>query len=135
MVVENEVKLDPPAKKGTVSYSLSLEDVWVEKVCPEIVIIAGAICKELTYKPVHRSDWMGSDHHGGDHTQYVRIPFQCLIEREDANEGDPFHIVGADIICEVFAREEDFGYEQHHVVAHKFVEKEIVKVCIRKGYS
>ncbi len=66
-----------------------------------------------------------------NHTIKDDIPFQCLIEREDIKEGDKFNITEQNILCEVFAHEANFDGSDHSI-AWKFVEKEIVKVCIEK---
>lgn len=62
------------------------------------------------------------------------IPFQCMINRDDANECDSFNITGMALLCEVYARAQNFGMNcsTNERVAYKFVEKDIVKVCIRK---
>ncbi len=63
------------------------------------------------------------------------LPFQCIIEREDANENDSFMVTGSTVLCEVFAKTQNFGTHPvtNDQVAYKFVEKDIVKICIRKN--
>jgi hypothetical protein len=100
---------------------------WIEKVCPEKVIIAGMIHKTIHYQTIHCGEIIASK-------TVDEIPFQCMIDRDDANEGDKFEITGAAILCELFAHPANFGTdrETRNPVAWKFVEKEVVKICIRK---
>ncbi len=63
------------------------------------------------------------------------LPFQCINDREDANENDSFMITGSTVLCEVAANTQNFGTHPvtNEQVAFKFVEKDIVNVCIRKS--
>lgn len=110
----------PPARTGTAFEEKTVEAA-IESVCPEKVIVCGVVHKTIRYVDVN----------GVPRTRFDDVPFQCFIDREDANEGDQFHIVGADILCTVFAEEANFSADG--LLAFKWVEKEIVKVCIRKG--
>lgn len=96
-------------------------EAQIEKVCAEKVIVCGVVHKTIHYV----------DKNGVNRTRFDDVPFQCFIDREDANEGDNFVVVGADILCTVFAEEANFNADR--TLAFKWVEKEIVKVCIRKG--
>lgn len=98
-------------------------EAQIEMVCPEKVVVCGVVRKKIHYV----------DEHGMNRTISNDLPFQCFIDREDANGGDLFHIVGAGILCTVFAEEANFNDDR--TLAFKWVEKEIVKVCIRKGPS
>ncbi|MFB4475917.1 hypothetical protein ACDI16_24045 [Oceanobacillus caeni] len=98
----------------------------IEAVCPEKVTICGVVRKTIEYtKP-----------DGTPGTTFDDIPFQCFIDRDDANEGDTFQIVGSAVLCDVFAEPANFGTVvvngEEIPVAWKFKEKEIIKVCIRK---
>lgn len=110
----------PPAQTGTTSEEKTVEAA-IEAVCPEKVVVCGVVHKTIRY----------IDGNGVPRVRFDDVPFQCFIDREDANGGDQFHVVGADILCTVFAEEANFNADR--TLAFKFVEKEIVKVCIRKG--
>jgi hypothetical protein len=61
------------------------------------------------------------------------IPFQCSIDRDDANQGDLFQFSGAAIVCSFPAPgEQNTGTKAGFPVAFKYAEKEIVKVCVTK---
>ncbi|HUW66152.1 MAG TPA: hypothetical protein VMW83_15930 [Spirochaetia bacterium] len=61
------------------------------------------------------------------------IPFQCSIDRDDANQGDLFLVTGEAIVCSFPAPgEQNIGTKAGFPVAFKYREKEIVKVCVRK---
>lgn len=120
VVIEKSTQLMPPARVGTASEE-KVVVAGIEKVCPEKVVICGVVRKTIRYV----------DENGNNQTREDDVPFQCVIDREDANEGDTFHIVGADILCTVFAEEANFNADRS--LAFKWIEKEIVKVCIRKG--
>ncbi|WP_053083764.1 hypothetical protein [Rubeoparvulum massiliense] len=120
VVIERKTQLVPPAQRGTTSHTKTVE-ARIEKVCPEKVIVCGVVRKTITYTKVD----------GSSNTIYDDVPFQCFIDRDDANENDPFIVTGATILCTVFAREANFGGSDNSL-AYKFVEKEIIKVCIRK---
>ncbi|SDJ53329.1 DUF3794 domain-containing protein [Salimicrobium halophilum] len=138
IVIEGKTQLVPPALFNPVQpeqYPVTHHktfDVAIEKVCPEKVVICGTVHKTISYKTLEKD--YGSvktvDHYVKD-----AIPFQCVIDREDANENDEFEIVGAAFMCDVFAEPKNFGAHPdfpYYPVAWKFVEKEILKVCIRK---
>ncbi len=60
--------------------------------------------------------------------------FQCVIEREDANEGDEFEVIGYDVLCEGTPRLMNRGSRPSSgSVFWRLVEKDIIKVCIRKS--
>lgn len=121
VIVEQKTQLVPPAQRGSVTHEKTVE-ASVEKVCPEKVVICGLVRKIITYL----------DAENQSQTRYDDIPFLCFIDRDDANENDEFHVTGATILCTIFAREANFG-GPNNSLAYKFIEKEIVKVCIRKG--
>jgi hypothetical protein len=104
---------------------------WIEAVCPEKVVITGFIKKKIEYKVLDKSGNVVSDFTEDE------IPFHCMMDRPDANEGDSFEITGAAILCDIMAQPANFGLhpEFGKPVAWKFVEKEIIKVCIRKKHS
>ena len=129
VIVEGSTQLVPPALKDAPIVHKNAVHAKIEKVCPENVIISGFIRRTITYTAVLDS--------GIEQEKQILddIPFQCVIDREDANEGDEFSITGVTLLCEVFAHTKNFG--THPLIdkplAYKFVEKDIVKVCIRKG--
>lgn len=103
----------------------------IEEVCPEKVIICGKVKKTFEYTKVLDDGTK----------EKARItderPFQCVIDREDANEGDSFKIVGSAILCEGTPRVHNMGTKQvgdkSVKVFWRVVEKDIIKVCIRKN--
>jgi hypothetical protein len=133
-VVEFKTQLVPPALEGTIKITKIDVKAAIEDVCPEKVIICGKVIKEFTYTAVETD---GTQRPGTKRTD--ERPFQCLIDREDANEGDEFVIVGADILCEGNAFVKNMGTRPNQNNPSKTVnvfwrlsEKDLVKVCIRK---
>ncbi|WP_077358595.1 SPOCS domain-containing protein [Virgibacillus halodenitrificans] len=139
IIIERKTQLVPPAlfnpdrpEQYPVTHKKTF-DVAIEKVCPEKVIICGTVHKTIYYKTL-KKDCSG-DTSIIDHYVKDDIPFQCFIDRDDANENDEFEIVGAAFLCDVFDTPKNFGYHpefSQYPVAWKFEEKEILKVCIRK---
>ncbi|MEH6888636.1 hypothetical protein V7024_02585 [Bacillus sp. JJ864] len=126
VVVERTTQLVPPALENTVTFTKTVE-ATVENVVPEKVVICGAIHKTITYTAVLEDGTLVPSFQVFDD-----IPFQCVIDREDANEGDIFEVTGVTILGEVSSQEQNFGIINGLRVAFKFKEKEIIKVCIRK---
>jgi hypothetical protein len=125
----------PPALDGTVEILDVNVDAAIEAVCPEKVIVCGKVTKVIRYTAV-----------GLDGTQTVKTitderSFQCFIDRDDADEGEPtdFTIVGADLLCEASAFVQNMGTRPGPGgigtvnVFWKLIEKDVVKVCIRKS--
>lgn len=129
VMVEGRTQLVPPALEGEPITHQNTVNAKIEKVCPEKVVISGFVRRTIKYTAVTDNDLELENEIVDD------IPFQCTIDREDANEGDDFRITGATVLCEVFAHTENFGTHPltDQALAYKFVEKDIVKVCIRKG--
>ncbi|MDC2863101.1 hypothetical protein [Bacillus sp. BP-3] len=124
--VEHTTQLVPPALKNTVTFTRTVE-AHVEKVLPERLVISGAIHTTLTYTAVLDNGTLVP------HFQIVDdMPFQCVIDREDANEGDIFEVTGVAIFSEVSAQEQNFGVINEQRVAFTFKEKEIIKVCVKR---
>ncbi len=128
VVVEGGTQLVPPALKNAPIVHKNKVFADIEVVCPEKVVINGFIRRTITYTAVMDN---------GDkepNTIIDDIPFQCIIDREDANKGDSFVITGKSLLCEVFARAQSFGTNcvTNEEVAYKFVTKDIIKICIRK---
>lgn len=123
VVVERRTQLVPPADLflGPPTEDFKFVEAAIEAVCAEKVVVCGVVRKQIHYV----------DRFGHEQLRQDDIPFQCFIDREDANEGDTFHVVGADILCEVFAEPANFSADGR--LAFKWVEKDIVKVCIQKG--
>ncbi|MGE6367089.1 hypothetical protein ACQKD9_25955 [Bacillus paramycoides] len=126
VVVERTTQLVPPALANTVTFTLTVE-ADIENVIPEKVVVCGVVHKTLTYTAVLENGTLVPGFQVFDD-----IPFQCVIDREDANEGDLFEVTGAAILGQVSAQEQNFGFIDGLRVAFKFKEKEIIKVCIRR---
>jgi spore coat protein A, manganese oxidase len=128
VMVEGNTALVPPARKyAPISHTNTIH-AQIEKVCPENVVISGFIRRTITYTAVLDS--------GLEQEQEIvdDIPFQCRMNREDANEGDEYRITGAALLSEVFVHTHNFGTHPYtdQPLAYNFVEKDIIKVCIRK---
>jgi hypothetical protein len=132
-VIEFQTQLVPPTLAGSVSTRVFFpQNPVVEMVCPEKVVICGKLTKEITYTAVK-----------ADGTQYQNTltderSFQCIIDREDANEGDEFEVVGAAVLCEGMPMLQNRANRpgQNGMgavdVYWRLREKDIIKVCIRK---
>lgn len=142
-MVEHKTQLVPPALIGDefndVTYTNVIEAA-VEAVCPEEVMICGVLRKTITYDTVLYNPETGMDEITTGYQVNDEVPFQCMIDREDANAGDTFYISGAAVLCNVFARTDNLGTmedpsdpENELEVAWSFRGKDIVKVCVRKG--
>ena len=126
VAVEHTAQLVPPALENTVTFTKTVE-AHIEKVLPERVVIYGAIHTTLTYTAVLEDGTLVPGFQVVDD-----IPFQSVIDREDANEGDIFEVTGVAIFSEVSAQEQNFGIINGQRVAFTFKEKEIVKVCVKR---
>lgn len=134
-VIEFKTQLVPPAlgSEGVSTRVFFWQAPMVEDVCPEKVIICGVLTKEITYTAV-----------AADGTQSTNIltderSFQCVIDRDDANEGDEYNVVGFAVLCEGKPKLQNRGTrpgespgEGYVNVFWKVIEKDIVKICIRK---
>lgn len=129
VVVEGGTQLVPPALNDAPIMHQNTVHAKIEKVCPEKVIISGFVRRTITYTAVKDSGLEIENEIVDD------ISFQCAIDRDDTNEDDIFTITGTTILCEVFAHTQNLGTHPitNQQVAYKFVEKDIVKICIRKG--
>ena len=134
VVVEFKTQLVPPALANSFSTKVFFsQSPVIEDVCPEKVIICGKLTKEITYTAVAAN---------GDQSTNVLTderPFQCFIDRDDANEGDDFEVVGFAVLCEGAPRLQNSGTRpglegsSTVEVFWRVTEKDIVKVCIRKA--
>ncbi|MDQ6422899.1 hypothetical protein RB620_26070 [Paenibacillus sp. LHD-117] len=137
IVVDHLTQLVPPLALGFTPGPV--QDVTVtatiEGVCPEKVIVCGLIKKTITYQGVVADPETG-EFIVGTVVKEDQIPFQCAIDREDANAGDPFHVVpnGAAVLCSLSVGPQNTGVYEGFDVAWKWAEKDVVKVCIRKGF-
>lgn len=106
-------------------------NTWIEKVCPGKVIIGGFVRKTILYKVL---DYQGQIKDG---KTIDDIPIQCVIDRDDANEGDKYEIVGAAVLSSVNAHPAHLGIHPDYKkpIAWKFLENEIVIICIRKRFT
>lgn len=129
VMVDGETQLVPPALNDAPIMHRDMVNARIEKVCPEAVVISGFIRRTITYTAVNDSGLEFENEIVDD------IPFQCVIDRDDANEDDIFTITGKTVLCEVFAKTQNFGTHPRtdKPLAYKYVEKDIVKICIRKG--
>ncbi|WIK98666.1 hypothetical protein QPL86_28275 (plasmid) [Bacillus bombysepticus] len=128
-IVEHEIHLVPPAKKGTVKVDKQIFTT-IEKVCSEVVIIIGYIRKTVTYTAVTHNREIQNYSIQDD------VPFQCLIESTDIKENYQFSIAEKKILGEVFAREANFGSSSdfqscRQTLAFNFIEKDVIKVSIK----
>lgn len=142
-MVEHKTQLVPPALIGDefnpVRFTNRIEAA-VEAVCPEEVMICGVLRKTITYDTILNNHGTGMNEIVTGYQVHDDIPFQCMINREDANAGDTFYISGAAVLCNVFARTDNIGTiqdprnpENQLDVAWSFKEKDIIQVCVRKG--
>lgn len=111
-MVEHKTQLVPPALIGDefnrVTYTNVIE-TSIEGVCPEKVIVCGVLRKTITYDTVLYNPETRMEEIVTGYQVQDDIPFQCMIDREDANAGDAFHITGAAVLCNVFARTDNTG--------------------------
>lgn len=134
-VVEFKTQLVPPAlaSDGIATEVFFSSPPVVEDVCPEKVIICGVLTKRITYTAV--------DEQGNRCEKVIcdERPFQCFIDRDDANEGDTFEVCGFAVLCEGSPRFQNRGSRPGLGgigtvdVFWKITEKDVVKVCIKKG--
>ena len=133
VVIEFKTQLVPPALANSVTTRVFFsQPPVIEDVCPEKVIICGKLTKEITYTTV--------DANGVQNTNTLtdERPFQCFIDRDDANEGDEFDVVGYAVLCEGAPKLQNSatrpgpGGVGSVNVFWKVTEKDVVKVCIRK---
>ncbi|MFD1038938.1 hypothetical protein ACFQ3N_11125 [Virgibacillus byunsanensis] len=135
-VVEFKTQIVPPTLGGIENVETDVffsDPPVVEDVCPEKVIICGKLTKVIRYTAVADD---------GAQTQNMLTDersFQCVIDRDDANEGDEFDVVGFDVLCEGTPRLQNRGTRPVGAsstgtvnVFWKLLEKDIIKVCIRK---
>lgn len=138
-VIEFKTQLVPPAIDdfdfmGVSSQFEIVGTPVIESVCPEKVIVCGKVRKTYTYMAAF------DDGSFGEQQLVDERSFQCVIDRDDANEGDTFAVVGAAVLCEGVPVLQNFGTKTILVdgeetvvdVAWKVSEKDIIKVCIRK---
>ncbi|PLS01173.1 hypothetical protein CVD27_26690 [Neobacillus cucumis] len=109
----------------------------IEAVCPEKVVICGKVIKEITYTAVAADGTLTPGT-----VRFDERSFQCVIDREDADEGEvsDFVIVGADILCQASSFVQNMGTRpdinnpgETVNVFWKLREKDLVKVCIRRA--
>ncbi len=130
IMIEKKITLYPPAKSSTIKVTKNIE-VLIEKVCPEKVIIAGKLKRKIIYKSL-TDGWYEIEKIIEDD-----IPFQCFIDRDDANLDDEFTIIGAEILCNIFEQENNlYKFNDYYgnpiCLVYEFAEKDIIKICIRK---
>lgn len=140
-VIEFKTQIVPPVLAGEgenflgyIDTEVNLPQPVIEDVCPEKVIVCGVLEKVIRYIGVRDDGTVGP----------VELtdqrPFQCVIDREDADEDTPFEVVGWDVLCEGTPRlinrgtrtVTDSGISDEVDVYWRLVEKDIIKVCIRR---
>ncbi|WP_243292906.1 hypothetical protein [Bacillus sp. FJAT-47783] len=134
IAVEFKTQLVPPAlDQGENTIREVMAEVVgpvIEDVCPEKVIVCGKVRKTFVYTAVNDNGTTEIN------TITDERPFQCIIDRDDANEGDSFKVVGAAVLCEGTPRVQNMGTRKTGSstvdVFWKVLEKDIIKVCIRK---
>jgi len=128
VMVEGSTELLPPALMGDPIVNKSKIFASIEAVYPGKVVISGFIRNAISYTGVLEEGTKKET------TVINDVPFQCMINRDDANECDSFNITGMALSCKVYARAQNFGinFLTKEKVAYKFVGKDIVTVCIRK---
>lgn len=118
----------PPALCDVPVFRENKVSACIEEVCSGKVIIKGLIRKNIMYNSI-------SDD-GTEKTNVIinDIPFRSVLKDKCIKEEDCFKILGTTILCEDYARFED--YERYHLtgkrVAHKFVSRDIVTICVKK---
>ncbi|GFZ30054.1 spore coat protein [Clostridium zeae] len=129
VMVEGSTQLVPPALKDAPIIHNNIVYANIEAVCPENVVISGFVRRTIKYTAALDNGFEQEKEIIDD------TPFQSLIYREDANEGDEFSITGVTVLCEVFAHTRNFGTQPltGKQVAYNFAEKDIIKICIRKN--
>lgn len=128
VMVEGSTELLPPALVSDPILNKNKLFASIEAVCPGKVIVSGFIRRTILYTGVLED---GSK----EGTTVINdTPFHCIIDRDDANEYDAFSITGMALLCKVYERAQNFGvnFSTNEKVAYQFVEKDIVKVCIRR---
>jgi hypothetical protein len=134
VVVHFETQLVPPALEDTLEIEDILVEAAIESVCPEKVIVCGKVKKIFKYTSVNAS---------GERKEERRTderPFQCYIDRDDADEGDPsdYVITGAALLCDASTYMQNYGTRPDGCggfvnVYWKLKEKDIVKICIKRA--
>ncbi len=135
VAVEFKTQLVPPAlaSADVMTEVFFTQAPVVEDVCPEKVIVCGTVAKRITYTAV--------DEQGKQCRKEIcdERAFQCIIDREDANEGDSFEVCGFAVLCEGTPRLQNRGTRPGFPpgskpvdVFWKVLEKNIVKVCVRR---
>lgn len=128
VMVEGSTELLPPALMDDPIVNKSKIFASIEAVYPGKVVINGFIRNAISYTGVLEDGTKKGT------TIINDVPFQCMINRDDANECDSFNITGMALSCKVYAHAQNFGinFLTKEKVAYKFVGKDIVTVCIRK---
>jgi hypothetical protein len=117
----------PPAIKGSTLIGKTLV-AEIEKICDEAIVICGVLKKQIKYDAVVDSN---IERH---HIIVDEIPFTCVIDREDISADDQFIIHQLKVLCEVSGKEENFTTDSTsgNDVAFRFVEKDLIKICVKK---
>ncbi|HHY21661.1 MAG TPA: hypothetical protein GX525_07230 [Bacilli bacterium] len=135
IVVEFKTQLVPPALdlgEDTIrNVNVEVVGPVIEGVCPEKVIVCGKVRKTFEYTAVLDNGMTMIN------TITDERPFQCVIDRDDANAGDQFEVVGSAVLCKGMPRVQNSGEHKGPndttvTVFWKVLEKDIIKVCIRK---
>ncbi|MRH44071.1 hypothetical protein GH741_15615 [Aquibacillus halophilus] len=126
-ILEHSTQLVPSAIAGSTQVNKSLSTNIV-KVCDEVVVVCGVLKKEIHYLTLDATNQVQN------RTIHDEKPFTCLIQREDIKAIDSFEISCSEIICEASAQEANFATKNstEQSVAFRYVEKDVIKVCVKK---
>ncbi|WP_217587784.1 hypothetical protein [Lentibacillus saliphilus] len=138
IMIDHKTQLVEPAITANPVDVNRVCEAWIEGVVPEKVIVGGRLIKTITYDALNS---LGIPEPGT--IRRDEIGFQCMIDREDVNEGDAedFEVVGCTVLGTVFEQLNNFGMRtntetgEEEEVAYKLIEKDILKVCVRRRES
>ena len=124
---QHSTQLVPPALVGSTEVERTLT-AEIAKICDEVVVICGLLRKRIKYRALFDGKIVPN------HVVIDEVPFTCLIDRGDIEANDRFIISTLDIICEIIGKESNFTTDKTtgEEVAFRYVEKEVVKICIEK---
>ncbi|TFB14285.1 hypothetical protein E3U55_13985 [Filobacillus milosensis] len=129
-LLEHSTQLIPPAIAGTTTVEKKISSN-ISKICDEVIVICGLLHKKIKYQTIND--------YGNivNHELIDEIPFTCIIDREDIKSTDEYKIIISKIICDVENSEANFATDQKsgEKVAFRFVEKEVIKICVKKVHQ
>ncbi|MFA9423599.1 MAG: multicopper oxidase family protein [Sedimentibacter sp.] len=128
VMVEGSTELLPPALMGAPIVNKNKVFASIDAVYPGKIIISGFIRNDISYTGVLEDGTKEGT------TVINDVPFQCMANRDDANESDSYNITGMALSCKIYERPQNFGinFITKEKVAYKFLGKDIVTICIRR---